>query len=313
MPSPRRRVFLYLTRGNALLVLRHVEHPDLRPEVPGGTIELGELPAVAALREAREETGLEALGTPELLGTRTVEAVRRSGAAETLEAWYYRIAVGEGAPSVWRHWERHASGGGEDVLFELSWAPLAALPPLSDFDRRLIDRLGPPSEPLVVRHERRGDERAIGTLTERAFAGAPHASGTEHLIVAALREAGALSVSLVAALDGRIVGHVALSSVALSGGEAGWFGLGPISVAPERQRRGLGTRLVRAALDELRSRGASGCVLIGDPRFYARVGFVAETSLDYPGVDARYVQALPFGERVPSGVVAFHDAFDAAG
>ena len=312
MPPPRRRVFLYLTRGNALLVLRHVEHPDLRPEVPGGTIEPGELPAVAALREAREETGLEALGVPELLGTRTLGTVPPSGGQETLEGWYYRIAVGD-APDAWRHWERHASGGAEDVLFELSWAPLDGLPSLSDFDRRLIDRLGPPDEPLVVRHERPGDERAVGELTERAFAGAPHAGGTEHLIVAALREAGALSVSLVAVLDTRIVGHVALSPVTLSGGEAGWFGLGPISVAPGRQRRGIGTRLVRAALDELRAREASGCVLIGDPRFYARFGFVAETSLGYPGVDARYVQALPFGERMPSGTIAFHEAFDVAG
>ena len=313
MTPLRRRVFLYLTRGDAVLALRHVDYPDLRPEVPGGTIEPGEPPAEAALREAREETGLDISQAPELLGTRTLEPVPGTGVGKRLEAWYYRIAVGEGAPDVWRHRERHASGGGADILFELWWAPLDALPPLSAADRRLIDRLGPPDEPLVVRHERVGDERAVGELTERAFAAAPHASGTEHLIVAALRGAGALSVSLVAVLDGGIVGHVALSPVTVPDGGADWFGLGPISVAPERRRQGLGTRLVHAALDELRARGADGCVLIGDPRFYARFGFVAGTSLDYPGVDARYVQALSFGERTPSGTVAFHAAFDVAG
>ena len=70
---------------------------------------------------------------------------------------------------------------------------------------------------------------------------------------------------------------------------------------------------MHAALDELRARRASGCVPIGDPRFHARFGFAAATSLDYPGVDARYVQALPFGERIPGGTAAFHRTFDVAG
>ena len=293
-----------------MLVLRHVEYPELRPEVPGGTIEPGEDPAAAALREAHEETGLDALGVPELLGIRALEPTAVAHLREPLEAWYYRIPVGEGAPDVWRHWERHASSGERDILFELWWASLDALPALLPADLRLVDRLGSADEPLVVRHERTEDEAAIGALTERAFRDAPHASGTEHSIVAALREAGALDVSLVAALDGRVVGHVALSPVTVSDGGTEWFGLGPISVEPARQGQGLGTRLVHAALDELRARGADGCVLIGDPRFYARFGFVGGTALDYPGVDARYVQALPFGERRPSGTVTFHPAFD---
>jgi len=165
----------------------------------------------------------------------------------------------------------------------------------------------------VIREEVPSDAANIHALTAAAFLDAPHAAHTEQFIVDALREAGALSVSLVAELGGEIVGHVALSPVSISDGSTGWYGLGPISVKPELQRTGIGSLLMRAALQRLRERGAAGCVLVGDPSYYSRFGFKPESSLVLPDVPPQYFQALPFGPSLPRGVVTFHEAFSARG
>ena len=111
--------------------------------------------------------------------------------------------------------------------------------------------------------------------------------------------------------DGRIVGHVAASPVTIDDGTPGWYGLGPVSVAPQWQGRGLGSRLVRAALAELRELGARGCLLVGEPGYYGRFGFRAEPQLVYPGVPPQYFQALCLEGALPAGVVTFDPAFQA--
>lgn len=166
---------------------------------------------------------------------------------------------------------------------------------------------------VVIRHETASDAPAIRAVTETAFRSAPHASGTEALIVEALREAGVLTLALVAEADDGVVGHVAVSPVSISDGTPGWFGLGPISVAPEWQRRGIGSLLMREALRLLREHGASGCVLLGDPGFYGRFGFRAEPGLVLPGVPPEYFQAVSFGSSSPRGTAAYHEAFAAKG
>jgi putative acetyltransferase len=113
---------------------------------------------------------------------------------------------------------------------------------------------------------------AIRSLTARAFAGLAFSDGTEPLVIDALRGANALALSLVAVLGEQIVGHVAFS--AAGSDESGWFALGPVSVEPSLQRRGVGSRLIEAGLREMRDRGARGCVLVGDHRYYRRFGFV---------------------------------------
>ncbi len=164
----------------------------------------------------------------------------------------------------------------------------------------------------LVRNEQPVDAGAIGLLTTRAFATAPHSSGTEAAIVEGLRSAGALAVSLVAVSGEEIVGHIAFSPVEIEGDAAsGWFGLGPVSVVPERQGAGIGSRLVRAGLDRLAAGGAAGCVLVGDPAFYGRFGFRVDPALRLPGIPAEYFQAKAFGGRHPAGVVRFHPAFGA--
>ena len=164
---------------------------------------------------------------------------------------------------------------------------------------------------VEIRPERPGDEAAIHAVTAAAFLAAPHASHTEQFIVRDLRRAGALTLSLVADSDETIVGHVAISPVTIDGAVRGWFGLGPVSVVPEQQGRGIGSRLVRSALQQLRASGAQGCVLVGEPAYYGRFGFRAGPRLVLPGVPAEYFQALSSSDDVPPGVVAFHAAFDA--
>ena len=163
---------------------------------------------------------------------------------------------------------------------------------------------------IMVRNEQADDTETITRLTETAFRGRSYASGTEHLIVNALRRHGRLTVSLVAVDGETIVGHVAVSPVTISSGVAGWYGLGPISVWPERQRQGIGSALMRAALAKLRRLGGRGCVLLGDPGYYGRFGFTVQPGLTLPGVP-HALQALSFGGEPPTGTMRFHEAFDA--
>ena len=164
---------------------------------------------------------------------------------------------------------------------------------------------------IVVRDEQAADIETITRLTETAFRDRPYASHTEHSIVNALRHHGQLTISLVAVAGDTLVGHVAVSPVTISSGTTGWYGLGPISVWPERQRQGIGSALMRAALAALRRLGGRGCVVLGDPGYYGRFGFKVQPGLELPGVPHQHFQALSFGGEPPAGTVRYHAAFDA--
>ncbi len=164
---------------------------------------------------------------------------------------------------------------------------------------------------ITIRNETAADVSAIDAVTRRAFLHAPHTSHTEQCIVTALRSAGVLTISLVADVDGTLVGHVAVSPVCLSHGASGWFGLGPVSVVPEHQRRGVGSRLVQEALRVLREKGAAGCVVLGEPEYYSRFGFRADPNLVLPGVAPEYFLAISLDSSRPHGTVCYHQAFDA--
>lgn len=162
---------------------------------------------------------------------------------------------------------------------------------------------------VLLRHEVLADIEIIEKLVADAFRNAPHTTHREQFIVNSLREDDQLSLSLVAVEDERIVGHLAASPVFIDGNASSWFGLGPISVAPDRQGIGVGSQMIRHALLELRRGGASGCVLLGDPHYYGRFGFIARTALLLPGVPNEYFQALAFHNGVPQGTVEYHKAF----
>ena len=163
---------------------------------------------------------------------------------------------------------------------------------------------------MTIRSETPNDINAIEQVTLAAFTGKFSDNPTEHLIVNALREAGALSLSLVAEAEGKIVGHVAFSVVTIDGENKDWYGLGPISVLPEFQLQGIGSKLVEAGLSQILAMGAQGCVLEGSPKYYNRFGFKAYPTLFYEGTPSpEYFMALPFYDVVPEGKVEFHKAF----
>jgi predicted N-acetyltransferase YhbS len=168
--------------------------------------------------------------------------------------------------------------------------------------------------PLSVscRPERPGDVDTIRQVTIDAFRDMPYADGTEHLIVDALRKQGELVVSVVAESGGELVGHAAASAVTVTDGAAGWFGLGPVSVTPAAQRRGVGSAVVRAVLERLRRQGASGCVVVGDPAYYARFGFATTPSMAFPDVPAEDFMVLTLRPPTPTGIVTFSSAFSLA-
>ncbi len=182
------------------------------------------------------------------------------------------------------------------------------------------DRNATPLIPgLVIRDETEADASAITAVTVEAFETLEISSQTEQFIVAALRADNALTVSLVAELHGRLVGHIAFSPVTISDGTAGWYGLGPVSVLPAHQRQGIGEALIWEGLARLKALGARGCVLVGHPSYYPRFGFKNPAGLVVEGVPPEAFFALAFDSaassaaRMPEGRVAFHPAFMAGG
>lgn len=139
----------------------------------------------------------------------------------------------------------------------------------------------------------------------------PFSDGDEARVIEALREAGALTLSLVALTDdGELAGHVAFSPVRIEGRPGDWYGLGPVSVAPGLQKRGVGGALILEGLDRLRAMNAGGCVLLGDPNYYRRFGFASDPALTYQGKPNRYFQHLVLKGPARTGDVSFHPAFD---
>jgi len=161
---------------------------------------------------------------------------------------------------------------------------------------------------VLIRDEKASDFQVISEVTLAAFADMEISNHTEQFIIEALREAKALTVSLVAEEDGRVVGHIAFSPVSMSDGTQGWYGLGPVSVLPEYQRKGIGKALIEEGLARLKKLKAQGCCL---PEYYKQFGFKNVSELVHEGVPPEVFFALSFNGHIPQGTVDFHEAFKA--
>lgn len=164
---------------------------------------------------------------------------------------------------------------------------------------------------IIIRDETAADIATIWDVTVAAFNTLAISNHTEQFIVEALRAAGALTVSLVAEVDGRVVGHVAFSPVRVSDGTENWYGLGPLSVLPAYQRQGVGKALVEAGLSRLKGLNAGGCCVVGHPDYYRKFGFANTPRMVCEGVPSEVFFVLSFDGRTPRGTVTFHAAFEA--
>jgi putative acetyltransferase len=165
-----------------------------------------------------------------------------------------------------------------------------------------------------IRDERPEDAAAVRVVNESAFD-----SPAEADIVDLLRSRGKAVVSLVAAEEEKIVGHIMFSLVSIES-EAGSFtavGLAPMAVAPDRQRRGIGSLLVEKGLEECRKKGFECAVVLGHPDYYPRFGFVPASrygiSCEYDAPDEAFM-AMELREGAlanRSGVAKYQPEFNA--
>lgn len=166
---------------------------------------------------------------------------------------------------------------------------------------------------IIIRNEIDADVDAITEVTVAAFKTLEISNHTEHFIVEALRANNALTVSLIAEVDGHVVGHVAFSPVTISDGTQNWYGLGPVSVLPEHQRKGIGKSLILEGISRLKSLNAKGCCLVGHPGYYNKLGFKNVSELVHEGVPQEIFLAMSFDGQIPQGTVNFHDGFKSDG
>lgn len=164
---------------------------------------------------------------------------------------------------------------------------------------------------VLIRNEAPKDYAVISDVTERSFRPLGFDTLNEPFVIEALRAAGALSVSLVAEFDSRVIGHIAFSPASISDGTPGWYALGPVSVLPEYQRQGIGRALIWAGLERLKSIGARGCCLVGHPEYYGKVGFIHPGGFSCEGVPQELFFAISFDDQYPQATVTFHEGFRA--
>jgi len=166
---------------------------------------------------------------------------------------------------------------------------------------------------IIIRSETDADVNAITEVTVAAFKTLEISNHTEQFIIEALRVAKALTVSLVAEVDGRVIGHIAFSPVTISDGTRNWYGLGPVSVLPAYQRQSIGKALIREGLSRLKDMNAQGCCLVGHPDYYRKFGFKNMSGLVHEGVPQEVFFALSLKGYTPQGTVTFHEGFKADG
>ncbi|HYE61682.1 MAG TPA: N-acetyltransferase [Phycisphaerales bacterium] len=195
--------------------------------------------------------------------------------------------------------------------YRADWWSVVAFPAFDENHTQVWARLPDPPPAVIIRDEVPTDREHIHTVHSQAFP-----TPAEANLVDALHSARALTFSLVAQVHGRVAAHVAASPCTLNQkGEPRILGLGPIGVLPEHQRQGLGSGLIRTLIARAADRRFDAIVVLGDPDYYARFGFIpaehrALTCIyDPPPGAFRVLELRPAALKGCSGLVEYHPAF----
>ena len=166
---------------------------------------------------------------------------------------------------------------------------------------------------MIIRPEKPEDHEGIRDINMKAFE-----TEAEANLVEALRKSGVHLISLVAEEKGTLVGHILFSPVSLEGnpGAPPMAGLAPMAVLPERQRQGIGSRLIKEGLEYCSRAGYAAVVVLGHPDYYSRFGFVPSitfnlrSAYDVPEEVFMINVLLDSALNGLSGTVKYHQAFD---
>jgi len=167
----------------------------------------------------------------------------------------------------------------------------------------------------MIRDEAESDAAAVRALLMAAFE-----SPVEAGIVDVLRLACSDRISLVAEHESEVAGHILFTPVEIgaAAGVVRGYGLAPLAVRPDRQRRGIGSRLVHAGLARVREAGAPFVIVIGHPDYYPRFGFAPASRhgvrCQWPDIpDAAVMLLVLDPARTPfEGEARYRPEFDAA-
>lgn len=167
---------------------------------------------------------------------------------------------------------------------------------------------------MIIRHQKPEETEQIAKLIYNSFLGLhmlkDPSAPVEDKVYLALLESGKLTLSIVALIDDVIVGHVAFSPIVITNENDQWYGLGPVCVEIEHRKRGIGSKIIKQGIEEIKAMGGAGVVLVGEPAYYNRFGFYSVENLEYPNVPSKYVLVLSFSDKKPTGTVLFDKAFD---
>ncbi|MFV1968837.1 MAG: GNAT family N-acetyltransferase [Pirellulaceae bacterium] len=155
---------------------------------------------------------------------------------------------------------------------------------------------------MRTRPEAEEDRKPVWNLNQAAFGGDDEAN-----LVDALRNGGFVEVSLIAEVDGEVVGHILFTRLAIitNTGTVEAVSLAPMAVLPIHQRQRIGSKLVEAGLEACRKQGHKIVVVLGHPEFYPRFGFSAELAqpLESPFGGGEAWMALELASGALAGVV----------
>ena len=175
---------------------------------------------------------------------------------------------------------------------------------------------------VEIRYEQSGNEAAIHQVTSLAFESSEFGHNGEARLIDKLRAEGAASISLVAEIDNRIVGHVLFSPATIewSNRRCQGLGLAPLSVLPKFQKQGIGGRLITAGLNVAAESSSGFVIVLGHPDYYPKFGFTpasgSNVGCEFEGIPDEAFMIKWLGQPETSeerGLAKYHPVFSTLG